>query len=283
MASGVSSLKSLGDRNHGGALFILPREIRDEIYRFLLKRHYTILQPECTKSDSRKDCDDQTDRPGLAILQVSRIISYEAQELLYAESTFHIIIKLDMSLPELKGPFQVLDRVKKVNIIIRCLTSQSDGSDTALPPAMYCRRIAEMCSLTFDSFMGNMVRRDSCHIQICDFGQPVFGPLDTYIVPRFAAFTGFDSIVVEVFMTEKDAQIMRKQRDHQSFLRKLIPMRFEGFERIVTHTMGSTMGPAISSNDGFTIRLQFKPREHAPSRVQAYKLLLEAIALEEGA
>ena len=44
------------------------------------------------------------------------------------------------------------------------------------------------------------------------------------------------------------------------------------------------LGPAISSNDGFTIRLDLKPCEHLPSilRAWAQKLLKEAHLLEQG-
>ena len=276
MASTVSNLKPLGDRTHGGALFILPREIRDEIYRLLLKRDYTVFHSIVTKPHSCKNRDKKTDHPGLVILRVSRIISYEAQDILYAESTFHLTVDFGMRLEELKGPTQPLRRVRNVKVMIRGLTPQLDGYDARCTPAMYSRRMAVICEHTVDKFMGTKIRRDSCHIQLCDFGPHIFFPLTNYILPKFAAFNGFNTVVVD---------ILREQPYRQYSNARLKPTRiFELLEGLLKRVMEPTMGPAISRNEGFTTRLEFKPREHAPSilRAQAQKLLLEADRLEEG-
>ena len=283
MASKVSKFKPLGDRKHGGALFILPPEIRDEIYRLLLKRHYTIPYSEITKCHNRKNRDKKTVEPGLVILRVSRIISYEAQELLYAESTFHFTVDFGTYMGGLECP--TLNRVRKVKIRIRGLTSQLDGYDAKYTPAVYSHRIAAICRPTIDQFMGTKIRRDSCHIQFCNFGDHIVFPLTTYLLPKFTAFNGFDTVLVEVLTKENYQQVAGKQRYHHGRnARQSLTRMIESFGKIMTGTMEPNMGPAISRDDGSTIRLEFKPREHAPSilRAQAQKLLWEADRLEQG-
>ena len=283
MAPKVSKSKPLGDRNHGGALFILPPEIRDEIYRLLLKSHYTIPYSGPTKCHGRKNRDKKTVEPGLVIFRVSRIISYEAQELFYAESTFHFTVDFGTYMGRLECP--TLKRVRKVKIMIRGLTSQLDGYDAMYTPAVYSHRIEAICRPTIDEFMGTKIRRDSCHIQFCDFGSPVVFPLTTYLLPKLAAFNGFNTVLVEVLTKENYEQVARKQRYHHGRdAGQRITRKLEGFGTMMTGMMERTMGPAISRDDGFTIRLEFKPREHAPSilRAQARKLLWEAERLEQG-
>ena len=280
----VSKFKPLGDRNHGGALFILPRELRDEIYRLLLKRHYTIFYSKAIKWQKSKTRDKKTDNPGLVTLRLSRTINYEAQELLYAESTFHVTVDFGMNLGELKRPTQALNRVRKVKIIMRGLTPQLDGYDARYSAAGYSHRIEAICGHTIDNFMGTMIRRDSCHIQLCEIGSHIVFPLTSYILPKFAAFNGFDTVLVEVSTEKNNEQSVRKQCYHYRRNSSQSVRILESFGTIVTGTMEPTMGPTISSSYGFTIRLEFKPRQHAPSilRARAQKLLLEADRLEQG-
>ena len=285
MAPTVSKHKRLGDRNHGGALFILPRELRDEIYRLLLKRYYTIFYSKPLKWQKSKTRDKKTYNPGLVILRLSRTISFEAQELLYAESIFHVTVDFGMNSVELKRPTQALNRVRKVKITIKGLTPQFDGYDAKYSAAGLNHRIEAICGHTIDNFMGTLIRRDSCHIQLCEIGSHIVFPLTSYLLPKFAAFNGFATVLVEVSTEKKNEQSVPKQCYHyrrnssQSITRIL-----ESFGTIVTGKMEPTMGPTISSIHGFTIRLEFKPRQHVPSilRAQAQKLLLEADRLEQG-
>lgn len=98
----------LGDPSHGGALFLLPREIRDEIYRLLVKGRYLAHKPlnkcgRCNEEDSDSewsDCESEVienDEPDFSILQVSKTLSDEAKETLYADSTFRFIISTNCS------------------------------------------------------------------------------------------------------------------------------------------------------------------------------------------
>lgn len=72
--------------NNGGDLFKLPPEVRDEIYRYLVKRTYIITQPLewCTDSEFIET----------AILRVSKAISTEAIRVMYGESVFKSYLRL---------------------------------------------------------------------------------------------------------------------------------------------------------------------------------------------
>ena len=72
--------------NHDCFFFKLPREIRDEIYRYLFKGTYIIdMLPNYTPSN---ECSCSK------ILRVSKAVSHEAAEILYSESIFEPCLDL---------------------------------------------------------------------------------------------------------------------------------------------------------------------------------------------
>ena len=84
-----------GDSKQGGALFLLPSEIRILIYRFVVKGRYLVDKPtrECEYSDSEPDL-DRSAAPYLSILHVSKSVSNEATAILYSDSVFRFVIRL---------------------------------------------------------------------------------------------------------------------------------------------------------------------------------------------
>ena len=76
----------------GGTLFKIPRQIRDEIYRLLVKGRYLIIH-ESPPSDIKSTEPSAT--AYLAILRVSKAISHEALRIMYQESMFHYVLEFD--------------------------------------------------------------------------------------------------------------------------------------------------------------------------------------------
>ncbi|CAF9909894.1 MAG: hypothetical protein ALECFALPRED_006102 [Alectoria fallacina] len=78
----------------GGMLFILPRELRDEVYRYLVKGTYLVGgQPDGISKDTHSEgkCLKTVEKClYLDVLRVSKVISDEAMAVLYSESTFRI-------------------------------------------------------------------------------------------------------------------------------------------------------------------------------------------------
>ena len=86
--SSSTSPASLGTSQHEAGLFLLPRELRDEIYRLVLKGHY-VIRVESAKSHSSAKATKNSD---LSILMVSKAIWHEASDIWLSESTFQFRI-----------------------------------------------------------------------------------------------------------------------------------------------------------------------------------------------
>ncbi|KAM0805747.1 hypothetical protein BDR22DRAFT_910397 [Usnea florida] len=67
----------------------LPREIRDEVYRLLVRDYIAAGQPPSGQSKANDYRVTATTSFKLAIFRVSKSISEEAMDIFYAESTFH--------------------------------------------------------------------------------------------------------------------------------------------------------------------------------------------------
>lgn len=73
-----------------GTLGIFPREIRDEIYRYLVKDLYTLLQSPCDFDirTLKRVLGSATQQSNFAIMAVSREIYHETSSMFYSESSF---------------------------------------------------------------------------------------------------------------------------------------------------------------------------------------------------
>ena len=93
--SSTTNRAPLGNPKYGGALFLLPREIRDYVYRDLVKGHY--LGPTRLPRYNSNGIDLVLNfvKPDFSILRVSKIIGSEAKETMYSESVFRLIISSD--------------------------------------------------------------------------------------------------------------------------------------------------------------------------------------------
>ena len=100
--SSTTSHISQGDPTHGGAVFRLPREIRDTIYRLLVRGRYS-ANVEPNRSPPYLD---------LSVLRVSKLISHEAMEILYSESVFVFVIDMNDHRTYLKA--EKFSRLKRI-------------------------------------------------------------------------------------------------------------------------------------------------------------------------
>ena len=251
----ISTGTVLGDRWNGGALFTIPRELRDEIYRLVFKRQY-ILPEYCNDGGFS---DTNLTKADMAILRVSRAVGYEAQELLYLESTFRVVAYFNPRIKDLKPPPQALHRVKKVEIV-------------TLLPWHFSRRVVdwsskieEICEVILGNFTGTAIRRDSCHIQCGSLGSAYIFRLMSHILPRLAAFNGFDTILMEASIEAIYKRIERQELYGRGRTLRKLTRHFEGFNQVVKDGMEPTLGPAKISKDRFTSRFEFRPREHLRS------------------
>lgn len=192
MASAVSDHTPRGDQRNGGALFTIPREIRDEIYRLLVKRHYIAFPAGKGPRDCKCIiCRSNTEKPDLAILRVSRAISDEAQEMIYSESLFEYLNLDYHNAPSSKPPAQLVNRMRKVLVSIGGLQLKTRYS---VPLGIY--------EGTFDSLSGYRVVRDSCHIQFLIHRPNDIHLVTRHILPRLATLTGFRTILLKVSLQD---------------------------------------------------------------------------------
>lgn len=266
MASAVSDPPPLGHPKYGGVLFTIPREIRDAIYRLLVKRHYIAFPAMSPMNCKCTICATNTEKPDLVILRVSRAISDEAQEMLYSESLFEYL-NLDFRIDViLKPPAQVVKRMKKVSVSIRALLPESRYG---VPLGIY--------DATINSLSGYRVVRDSCHIQYLIYRPNDIAPVTRYILPGLAMLTGFRIILVEVSLQGfLDWCVTNERVNYEA--------RLEQVRKIMEDALEPTLGSAEISYDSSTVSLRFHPRQHLPSilRAQAQKLLLDADRVEQG-
>ena len=99
-----------------GTLAKLPREIRDEIYRYLVKGVYHLRQPlpfvvYPSQLRNRRRFDP-------AALHLSKTIHHEAAEVFFSESSFAISLFYTKSM--IKIPQQSFDRMMSIRLLVRC-------------------------------------------------------------------------------------------------------------------------------------------------------------------
>ena len=117
--SSPTSLSSLGDPQHGGALSIHPRDVRDEIYLSVVKRCYIIPIRQGKICTARITANESKFgmRKGreLALFTVSKAISHEASEIWSSESSFSFKVKtVDQGNQNICLPAKLTGRLKRV-------------------------------------------------------------------------------------------------------------------------------------------------------------------------
>ena len=286
MESKVLNLTPLGNPEHGGALFTLPRELRDEIYRLLVQGRHTVYLPlENEGADilTSKAGSVTLDKPDLVILQISRAISREAQEILYSESVFRYSINLHAS-KALKPPTQLVCRMKKVKMLLSYLMSESDRDIFRDTHPSYEPRMAAICKATLDNFTGAQILRDTFHIQFVAFKPDMIKPLSSLILPKLKDLTGFRTVLVKVCLEKEFEDRMQWEKSKNMGSEGETMATVEQIGQKIKDAMEPTLGPATAINDDFWICLEFHPRQHVPSllRAQAQKTLMDADRLEQG-
>ena len=186
----------LGDPSHGGALFLLPREIRDEIYRLLVKGRYLADKPlnysygggttNYGKSNGEKINDENKDNidgeeilsenegPDFSIFRVSKFLSDEAREILYSDSVFRFTIDWNFPIGNEKAHGK-LHRLKKVaslmmNVVLDVECPFFDNAEWfySRECTKYSETLEQSISLTMDLFGDVDIKRHSLHLRFLE-------------------------------------------------------------------------------------------------------------------
>ena len=188
MTSSATIYSTLGDPKHGGALFTLPRELRDEIYRLVVKKRYVTS----VTRRARHASSPSSDKHNFAILQISKAINHEASDILCAESVFRISMNFYSSKVS-SVPSHLANRMKNAEI---------DFYGLSYDPIMWCREFHEnanaICDAAFANFAGTDIKRNRLQIRFFDCFPSKIEMLLTHLSKTLNAFIGFRTVLIEV-------------------------------------------------------------------------------------
>ena len=246
----MTSYVPLGDSKDGGALFLLPREIRDEIYRLLVKGSY--LDTECFYRWSGKNSCRRTGvRPGFAILQLSKSIGREATEILYSESVFRFVLTTRFDVGQLLSPD--FDRMKRLAPMIQNVILDVRHYD--VPNTCHETNMG----MVVQNFGGLDVRRRSLLVRMLDCSECWFScERLPRVCQQLKAFVGFRAATLEMWPVEtllsgplKSSNPIRAERDSKA--RGTVAR----ITRAVAEVLEPVLGPAVSGSkcDGGNVPL----------------------------
>lgn len=153
----------------GGILFKLSPEVRDEIYRYLVKGRFVIaVSPSWTfvaKFNATSDPGFDVDGADFGILRTSKAVSREAIKVLYTESTFESWLDFDEFGPYSQYAKGVTDRMMKLKYHIVGLGGgfQTQWDSEGLSRS-YLENMKAICQSTIDRFTGTEITRHSMQI-----------------------------------------------------------------------------------------------------------------------
>ena len=219
-----------GPRTPGGTLFKLPREIRDEIYRLLVKGRYIILQEPfcCDIAESGQPSPDTH----LAILRSSKPISHEAKSIMYSESRFIYEMKIDsfyvymynrMWHKILHPILAAVDLMRNLEIVVR----GKPGSEMVVEG--FVQHSIRLRDTIMDIIIGGArTERDTLRIKIMNSSPSLLSPS---LLHKFSLMTGFRTVII--FLVEPASTVS------ETFLKKF---------QNSTPALQSRLGPAESGS-----------------------------------
>ena len=225
-----------------GTLSKLPREIRDKIYRYLVKDHY--------RSKAHDWIFEPPDYPHSAVLRLSKAISHEAITLMYSESTFIYFINYSSG-----GvyPHQTLEsvaqRLMKIDLHLFDLIEPCSLFDLIEPcsalfyDAAYQKNKENICEAIIAQFTGTKITRTSMHITLHSVKSltSLIGMLKTPFCPALGEFKGFRTLEVELCCRLTDDEISDAERTGYEVTRTM-----EAFKE----RLSPALGPATYRSNG---------------------------------
>ena len=265
MTSTVSNLTPLGDPKHGGALFTLPREIRDDIYRLLIKGRYLVFRHIDSERHraTLKERGKTFDKPDLVILQISHVISREAQQILYSEGIFRYSIPVN-AYAALKLQHEAINQMKKIEIYFKGLWQRTGCQSTGDPPHSRKCRPAAILEAIIRDISAAKILRDTLHIYLCAFDLETTENLMSRLLPKLRMLTGFRTVVIWVYPENFCGwyEYIKRESSNKVDSNGQITEILGLFTQAIKNAMEETLGPAIICNSSFWTSLEFHPREH---------------------
>ena len=189
MTSSATTYSTLGDPKHGGALFTLPREVRDEIYRFVVRNRYVIYITRPGSGDPLPS----KGKHEFAVLQVSKAINHEVSDILYAESVFR---------------FSMTFGTYKVFSVPGHLASRMTNAEIDFQGLTYCASLYSyagshkntnaICDAATAGLASTDIKRNHLHIRFFNCCPGMIMILSSSLSKTLNAFIGFRTVLIEV-------------------------------------------------------------------------------------
>ena len=296
-ATSVPASTVINPRN---MLLNLPRELRDNIYRYVVKGIYVVG----TRPDERLDdiWDNSKPRskkrnpwskkrisgaemlsPNLSILRVSKTISAEAMVVLYSDSTFRIYVHVKVDLASQLSSIPAVEHMMNIELDVSIdqryeLASHRNGTDSFL----------ECSQQIWKAILGcigctNIIRK-SLYIRWwrSSFGVRLLTRSDSIkeipegMYRRLKPLTGFRTVVFQSIV------YTMKVPDHR--LVRYMALDNACDTKIIRKYLKQVLGPADSVSapryKGCAITLTFHPRQHITANLKARAADLRAKADE---
>ena len=253
----------LRDPNHDGVLSVLPREIRDKIYRLLVKGSYLDTASMYRYSGSEVDAHNDV-QPDFAILQLSKSIGREATEILYSESVFRFVITTrgfneeHILIPDNDRMKRLAPMIQNVVLDIHCYEP---------PDPFYEMNMG----IAVQNFGGLDIRRRSLLVRLLDCSQ--FWSIRPRICEKLKAFVGFRTATLEVLPSSwllLGSPVISSGTDDAENGRNIREI-VAGIAQAVAEELEPVLGPAVS---GFRFHAEnLPPLDSNLSRLRDFSLI----------
>ncbi len=263
MQSTITKSKGLG------ILGILPREIRDIIYRYLVKGFYLAACPSSwTRPDNLPIVKLQEERQFVIIIfQLSKAINKEASAIHYNEGNFRCYP--DTSEAMLYPPQAQIDRMMKIEVIA---TLSMDAIFEVIHVAGADEHHHQPCSATVRKLKG--VVRKSIHLSFQIICTPILRAISKKTISDLKTLVRYGTVTVEFTPPNNLGDTMSKGRTQGN------KSRFEELNTLTTNVMGeleSALGCAklslanvstVSGRTKVSSSLVFHPQEHVGKKLE---------------
>ena len=254
-----------------GILGVLPREIRDIIYRHFVKGLYLAAYPSSwTRSDSLHFVKLQEERQfAVTIFQLSKAINKEASALHYNEGKF--LCYPDTSEAMVSPPQAQIDRMMKIKVIA---TLSMDAIFEVIHVAGADERHHQPCSATVRKLNATGAVRKSIHISFRIRCTPILRAISNKTVSDLKTLVKYRTVTVEFTPPNNLGDTMSKGRTEGN------KSRFEELNTLTTNVMGeleSALGWAklslansstVSGRTKVSSSLVFHPQEHVGKKLE---------------
>lgn len=272
----------------GGMLFILPRELRDEIYRHLVKGIYHV--GDTTPSQELGRMVEPEER--LVILRVSKIIGDEAETILYSESTFRIDAGFKWDEAYVPPPHEALDRMMNMALIMS-VGMHIQYADFGLSEDVYLQYLTILRRArraTMNRIIHTNTIRNILYVKCRLYTPDVKQGLPGWIYARLRELTRFRTVVLEL-SPELQTRVIDGTRYSRTDGGEDAVNELDRKVKDISYCLKDLLGPAVlghvhdPGHEDYTKTLTFHPQKHMPAtlRRRAASLRAEAARLDREA